>query len=302
MRYSLISKFQGAYFGKIIGKQLSSKNQVIEHFLKSNLILQDIINNGESLLPIWQKYFPEAQSFTISDITLNLLPWILFNHDNWYQLQYLIVQISQQYHLKSEDRELIEVWSYKVVLALRGKLDIHAPILQFTNSRQLEHNVNLEQLQLLEIALSQGQTSKQLLERLLTKSSDYSRLELLFSLYLFWSIPEDFSLMIRRSISLCVAKNEKVVAQKFCNTVGLTGTLAGAYNSLAGISPYWLNLTQNHQYVRDSLTKIQEFFNFWSGAYHYDAYPPISSVIAIPNSLQPRPNLKLISQEEYRLN
>ena len=116
------------------------------------------------------------------------------------------------------------------------------------------------------------------------------------------SIPEDFPLIIRRSISLCRAENERVVAQKLCNTVGLTGTLAGAYNSVAGIPPYWLNLNQNHFWMLDTLTRIKQFFNFWSGAYHDDAYLPIASVIAIPNSLQPRPNLKLISQEEYRLN
>ncbi len=299
MRYSLISKFQGAYLGQVIEKQLSNNNNklvdnyLIDHFLNSNLIFQDIVNDLDNDLEIWQKYFPISKNLTISDITLGLLPWILFYHDNWHQLQYLVTQVSKETNLKSEDREIIEVWIYEVVLALRDKLDINYPIKQIISGLNLQHTLNLEQLQLLAIALSQGQSSKKILEILLAKTHDRSRIELLFSLYLFLSIPEDFPLIIRRGIG---------VSHKFRNTVSLTGTLAGAYNSVEGIPLHWLNLTQNYQGIMTNMTIVKKLFNFWSGVYHDDNHNLVSSVIAIPNTLQPRANLKIISQEEYRSN
>ncbi|MDJ0532571.1 MAG: hypothetical protein QNJ70_08755 [Xenococcaceae cyanobacterium MO_207.B15] len=296
MRYSLISKFQGAFLGQVIGKQLSRKNNLvvhssIEYFLDSDLLLQEIVNDLDNELKPWEKYFSVTQTFTLSDIALSLLPWILFYHDNCHQLQHLVTQVSEATNLKHEDREIIEVWIYKVVLALRDKLDVNDPIQQITSKLKLEHPLNSEHLQLVAIALSQGQSSKQILEILLAKTSDHSRIELLFSLYLFLSIPEEFSLILKRAIA---------VSQKFPNTVSLTGTLAGAYNSLYSIPSYWLNLNQNHHEFTEIMTTIKKLFSFWSGVYNRDNHRLMSSVIAIPNSLQPRSNLKIISQEEYR--
>jgi hypothetical protein len=298
MTYFLISKFQGAYLGQIIGKQLLHKNQLIndslsDYLIKNNQVISAIISSINNDLAIWQKCFLNSNSLRISDIALSLLPWILLYHDNWHQLQYLIYLVSQKTNLDSEDREILEFWIYQVVLALRGKIDLDYPIEQIIQHLQLQSASNLKQLEIIAVALAQGQSSKQVIEILLAKINYHSRIELLLSLYLFLSVPEAFPLIMQRAI---------VVAQKFPNTVSLTSTLGGAYNSVAGISPYWLNYSQNQQEVPQSLLMIKKLFNFWLGAYHYDKHDLITSVIAIPNTLQPRPGLKIISQAEYRSN
>ena len=326
MKYSLLYKFQGAYLGHCIGKLLSSNSRVNHQALSSNLILKDLVNNLDNDLAIYQNYFFQGKDLTISDFTLDLWLWILLYHDNWYHLQYLINQVREKNNFKSEDQELIELWVDQVILALTEKLDINNPVSQTISRRQLQHSLNLEQLQLVELALFQGQTAKQLLDILLTQTNDYPRIELLFSLYLFWTIPEDFSLIIQRG---------NAISQKFCNTIGLIGTLAGAYNSLVGISPYWLNLYQNkqinlisqqsceevslprqlfndshlgenmeHSYreITNDLAMIKKLFNFWSGVYHHDDNNLQSLVVATPNSFQPRSGLKIVSQQEYRSN
>lgn len=201
MRYSLVNKFQGAYLGGFLGKQTSSNCKSLELNGNINLIVQDIINESEADFVIWKKYFADLTNLT--DIILSLLPWVLFYHDNWYQLHSLIAQISsKQSHLKCQDIELAEVWIYEVVLILKEKLEIRNPIKQIINSRKIQYSLNLEQLKLIDISLSQGQSSRKLLENLLTKTSDSSRIELLFSLYLFWSISEDFCLIIKRGIAV----------------------------------------------------------------------------------------------------
>ncbi len=326
MKYSLLHKFQGAYLGSCIGKLLSSNNTGNNQSLSSTLVLQDLVSNLDNDLAISKKYFFQSKDLTISDFTLDLLFWILLYHDNWYHLQHLINQVREKNNFNREDQELIELWVDQFVLALADKLDSKHPVQQIIGRKQLQHSLNLEQIQLIELALFQGQTSKQLLEILLTQTNDYPRIELLFSLYLFWSIAEDFSLIINRGTA---------ISQKFPNTVGLIGTLAGAYNSLAGISPYWLHLYQNqhsdlikkqsptentfrseplpdssltkiiphrHQEMMNDLAMIKKLFNFWSGVYDHDNNNSQSLLLAIPNSFQPRSSLKIVSQQEYRSN
>ncbi|MDJ0678625.1 MAG: hypothetical protein QNJ18_02020 [Xenococcaceae cyanobacterium MO_167.B52] len=305
MKFSLLHKFQGAYLGYCIGKLLSSNHTVKNEFVSSNLILKDLVNDLDNDLTIYQKYFFQDKDFTISDFTLDLLLWILLYHDNWYHLHYLINQVREKNNFKREDQELIELWVDQVILALTEKLDINNPVQQTISRRKLQHSLNLEQLELIKLALFQGQTSKQFLDILLTQTNDYSRIELLFSLYLFWTIPEDFSLIIQRG---------NAVSQKFCNTVGLIGILAGSYNSLLGISPYWLSLYQNqhgnwskiidHCYpeMSNDVAMIKKLFNFWSGVYHHDDNNFQSLVIATPNSFQARSSLEIVSQQEYRLD
>ena len=305
MKSSLLHKFQGAYLGYCIGKLLSSNHTVKNESVSSNLILKDLVNDLDNDLAIYKNYFFQGKDLSISDFTLDLLLWILLYHDNWYHLHYLINQVREKNNFKSEDQELIELWVDQVILALTEKLDINNPVQQTISRRQLQHSLNLEQIQLIKLALFQGQSAKQLLEILLTQTNSYPRIELLFSLYLFWTIPEDFSLMIQRGTAL---------SQKFCNTVGLIGTLAGAYNSLLGISPYWLSLYQNqhgnlskitdHCYreIRNDVAMIKKLFNFWSGVYHHDNDNFQSLVIATPNSFQTRSSLEIVSQQEYRLD
>lgn len=331
MKYSLIHKFQGAYLGCCIGKLLSSnqrKQSLIQEGIvpilnpipssvtaddnrdiNTNLILQDLVDNLDNNLVVCKKYFFQNQALTISNSSLNFLPWILLYHDNWDHLQYLLALVGEQNNFKDEDRELIEFWLDGIVLSLTEKLDIKNPIQQIIRRKKLQYSCNLEQIQLIELALFRGQTSKQLLELLLTKTNNSPRIELLFSLYLFLSIPEDFSLIIKRANS---------VSQKFPHMLGLTGTLAGAYNSIEGISPHWLNLYQSqyskgtnistentpHSYqgTIDDFAMIKKLFSFWSGVYDYDISNSKSLVIAIPNSFQPRADLKIVSQQEYRSN
>ncbi|MDJ0648893.1 MAG: hypothetical protein QNJ60_09315 [Xenococcaceae cyanobacterium MO_188.B19] len=326
MKYSLLHKFQGAYLGSCIGKLLSSNNTGNNQSLSSTLVLQDLVSNLDNDLAISKKYFFQSKDLTISDFTLDLLFWILLYHDNWYHLQHLINQVSEQNNFNCEDQELIELWVDQLILSLAEKLDIKHPVQQILSRKQLQYNLNLEHIKLIELALFQGKTSKQLLEILFSQTNDYPRIELLFSLYLFWSIAEDFSLIIKRGTA---------VSQKFRNTVGLVGTLAGAYNSLTGISPYWLHLYQNqhsdliekqsgientfcseplpdrsltniiphhHQEMINDLAMIKKLFNFWSGVYDHDNNNSQSLVIAIPNSFQTRSSLKIVSQQEYRSN
>lgn len=287
MKYSLVSKFQGAYVGYFLGKKILNDNQLIHTNISS--IIQEIIDKSENDFALWKKY--NCNLTNLSDIIIGFLPWILYYHDNWHQLKDLIIKVGNLNNLENEDIELLEIWIYEFVLILREKLDIRHPVKQLTNVKQLKHSFNLKLLNLIEISLSQGISSKQFLETLLTQTSNLYKIELLFSLYLFWSVPEDFFLTIKRGVS---------VADRLYNTVSLTGILIGAYNSLSGIPLYYLNLIQNNQVFIDDLAMIKKIFIFWSGIYHYDRENFALSLIATPKTFQPRSSLQIISQEQYR--
>ncbi len=289
MKYSLVSKFQGAYVGCFLGRKILNNNQLIHANTNISSIIQEIIDKSDNDFALWKKY--NCNLTSLSDIIIGSLPWTLYYHDNWHQLKDLIIKVGNLNNLENEDIELLEIWIYEFVLVLREKLDIRHPAKQLTNVRQLKHSENLKLLNLIEISLSQGISSKQFLETLLTQTSNPYKIELLFSLYLFWSVPEDFFLTIKRGVS---------VADRLYNIVSLTGILAGAYNSPIGIPLYYLNLIQNNQVFIDDLAMIKKIFIFWSGIYHYDKENVELSLIATPKTFQPRSSLQIISQEQYR--
>ncbi|MDJ0633233.1 MAG: ADP-ribosylglycohydrolase family protein [Xenococcaceae cyanobacterium MO_188.B29] len=305
MGYSLLSRFQGALFGGILGDAITTQIQTpslypsnqqpdwykILHYQPSKLIdnLQQICLMLNQSNQLEQQIF-KCESRNSGEWAYLALPIILFYHEDFVLLQKEIRIFAQYWQWSDEVVEDVLIWSYIMVLALKKKLDKRNIIGQLLAGVRAKQTPLYQLLRQLESWLFESLTLERVVEKLSTQNQEWS---IPLSLYCFSSTPENFYLSISR------ATHHQTQARI---TAILTGTLAGGYNGIIGIPTPWRNLSAENPVYQEIDRQGTTLFNNWSGVYQkgrqLDRDIIGQRAIASPGIIQPRSSLKVISQRE----
>lgn len=305
MRYSLLSRFQGALLGGAIGdaltgqKNLPERSRAIEqpdwynilHYQPSEWTdkLKQVclmINESNQLeLQFEQQGFGNSGEWAYI-----ALPIVLFYHENNSLLQQEIRRFAQYWHWSAEVLENVLLWSYIVALVLREKWDTQNIIGQVLGHVGEEPTILFQLLTQLESWLSEGRSLEQVVAQLSGQTSDYS---IPLSLYCFSSTPEEFYLSVSRAASYQTQARM---------TARLTGALAGGYNGVMSIPMTWRKLSAQNSWYQDIAQQGTILLDNWSGVYQGEqklAKGKIKQkVIAASGTIQTRSSLTVISQQE----
>ena len=230
---------------------------------------------------------------------LSLLPLIIFYGDNWNLLEKIVGKFCLKLGNLSHNSELEAdtlLWSYFVTSILNSKLELNSR--NFSKSiGQILTNVGdkktalTTQLEVVIKAMERGVSLQQLSDELLSKGNR-AQSAIAMSCYCFATTATDFKLSVQRATNL-----EPEIAGL---TAALTGTVSGAYNGIAGIPLSWKKMAiKNRAYPLASQTALK-LFRAWLGIYPAKSEPESNletQAIALPNLIQTRKSLKIISQK-----
>ena len=311
MNYSLLDRFRGAWWGAVVGQQISDlgfaeslrdlrslpfhdRNQQSRQTNKNPTFFTDSISKSwlewsiaeissmsqaQKLSDFWQRSNVELKASTIA---LWLLPIILYHHDNWFSLSNFLARTKKQQF--SEQSDLILVWCYTIRLALRGELQPEGLTHRVMLGTQLKQKASVEWLKKVEVSCLRGFDSNRLIAELLPMKDR----EIPLALFCFLNNPQDFSLATQQALSL---------ERQAVNVTALSATLSGAYNGITGIAI--AHREDRHGFYRPMMNKTEELIKEWWGIDFAKDFKTVPSVITAPKVLQSRSGLRIISQQEY---
>lgn len=303
MRYSLSSRFRGAFLGAVIG--LGKSHSAIKRrksYPDSTELRQKLeqpISLGGRLAIIGAERLIQLGRFDVDDwrstftqpltqdtinchsttAILTTLPIALFYHENEIKLrqnlQLALVAIGQDDPVVRDGTLAV---GYAIAQSLKEKLNVATLIAQIIafigESQTIQH---LEQVQ----TLLEQQAS---LERAVTQLSKYeSSTPIALAFYCFLSTLEDFRLSLVRATEI---NQPQLVG-------AIAGALSGAYNSISGIPINWrmgardANLAGSGITAAEILQLSDCLVGVWSGVYN-QAIPTDVTAIAAPRVIRPR--------------
>jgi hypothetical protein len=286
MKVSLFNRFQGCLYGSILTPQTEDSEAVF--FLHSSILLEtiDILGYSDSIsLEKWQCLTQNNPR----EFSLALIPLSLFRHDYLTSLQSELALLSENQLLSPDDALALFCWGHVLSLILREKLPSKNKVEFCLSSLQafIQGTVLEKDLIGIKQAIQKGYSLDRVTQNL--ESSNLSS-AIALSLYFFLDTPEQFDLSLKRAALI----NYPLV-------LSFTGALAGAYHGFTGIPLAW-------RFVPTELAfpdRIRQFWGQWSGVLPENTLPFSTAiaerhcVIASPLVIQRRPNVPLISQEEY---
>lgn len=240
MRYTIESRFQGAFLGAAVGEMLAiSITSRSWHQLgppPANWWDLDI-GQLSRFLPGWGSYAVRGCKSLITggplevnmpvgnEATATTLPYALFFHEDAEKLRLLLDRLTAGSSTSSSVRETKDATlaiGYCLLQIAREQLDHRSIIPQIINYIQSDGELTsgLEQLQTLLLAGASLETASSVLSNSIARA-----------LYCFATTPEDFRLSVMRALRIARAQPQLVAA--------LTGAMSGAYNSIVGIPVSW---------------------------------------------------------------
>jgi hypothetical protein len=324
MYYPLSSRFEGAWLGAMVGEALASNQHKPDKFkllnyqpsqllVRANTVAQ-ILGNTNGLeeeqtiesnncssdrshcarplregtpIPLTSSDL-RVKTITSGEAALVFLPVILFYHESLSLMTTQIRQRGQYWHYSIPLIDHVLIWGYTIALALKGKLDVRHLVEQILVGVGESQSSVLQQLEHIKSLIAQGKDLEKVVEKLLNQSSS-DEAAIALSLYCFSSTPEDFRLCISRAIA---------TGYQTEITSALTGILAGAYNSIAGIPLDWRVVIQEMATYQQGEKQVQLLYQAWSGAYQLDANNLSRLAIASAGTIQSRSSLSIISQKD----
>ncbi len=316
MRYSLLSRFQGALLGSFVGESLvrvGCQNQALSGVSLTSPKLEEaqthqqlsvwshlatcgtesLIRCGRLNLEDWWLLLEKTPSSvglksvaSMSESAVATLPIALFFHEDQVKLRQQLLTCQDLWQHQSEAAEGVLAIAYAISLALTEQLDcatlipriqLYLGTSQSPLLRQLEQvQMLLEKRAGLETTLTQLRRDAQMRGEPLGRA--HTSMALAF--YCFLSTPEDFRLGVSRAARTCYQPQI---------TTALTGALAGAYNSIIGIPVNW-RMTANR--ISSGIQRLQladRLLEVWAGVYDMSALvqgQPLA--VAAPRVIQPR--------------
>jgi ADP-ribosylglycohydrolase len=300
LQHSLLSHFHGCIIGSLLAENQLKSQQSFKNDIAD---LTACWLNGAIATEDWKQIYSSSlnkkkRKLNSGEAIAAVLPAFLLFHDDFRTLTQQLEEFASLWEIDRETVEEMLIWGYAIALAFREKLNGERAIEQLLASKLKIPIFLKEQLEQAEICLANGLSLKQSVARI-ARSDTLARSTIAIALYCFASTPEDFHLALMRAVK--VAKQAPAIAN-------LTGAIAGAYNSFSGIPLRWRVLTaalpkskalqqSTNQTIIDRTT---ELFAVWSGAYRLNNLASLqTSAIASASVIQPRSNLKIISQQDY---
>jgi hypothetical protein len=316
MRYSLLSRFQGALLGSVVGENLvrvgcqnhpsggvsltSPKLEEAQTHQQLSVWSQLATCGAESLIRcgrlkledwwlLWEKT-PSSLCLnsvpSMSESAVATLPIALFFHEDEVKLRQQLLTSQDLWQHQSEALEGVLAIAYAISLALTEQLDcatlipriqLYLGTSQSPLIRQLEQvQMLLEKRAGLETTLTQLRREAQIRGETLGRAHT----SIALALYCFLSTPEDFRLAVSRAALTCYQPQ---------TTATLTGALAGAYNSIIGIPVSWRLTANRISSGNQRLQLADRLLEVWAGFYDVSASAqgkPLA--VAAPRVIQPR--------------
>jgi hypothetical protein len=299
VQYSLLSRFQGALLGSILGEALVNHSLASVKLSVWNEIAIDIMdaiahgtlspNDWERIYNRYRLVLTSKSASSSSAIATAILPALLLFHENPNALQEQLQYLDELIGLSNETKEDVLIWGYAIALALREKLDVTDAIAQILSRYPNAQSSLIQQLKQVRVFLQQGIPLKQAVA-LITRT-DKTQHPMALALCCTSDNWEDFRLCLMRAMHS--GKQASLVTS-------LIGALAGAYNSFSAFPLYWrvaISLSSTGQQLLERTTQMAAI---WSGVYCIEnADFLLSEAVSSPQVIQSRSTLKIISQGEY---
>lgn len=316
MRYSLLSRFQGALVGCALGEAWGGNNPQPSMWRAAIYsISEDLVRYGnwreESLLqgfhpleprPNDAEYVNPSTAFkSIAELALFALPISLFFHESEPKLWKNLSQMAWILRGHAADASGVAAVGYAIAQALRDQREplrvIPAVVSYLRQQREdtLEGSILMERLEQVQQLLCKRADLRTALNQLLpvetseptveeTNAADASTIALSF--YCCLSTPEDFRLSLMRAAH-CHPRPHLICA--------LTGAMSGAFNSVASI-PLHMHLCSAPAQYLDNWKQVEtDLYHLgacllaaWSGAYISASSSLKEVAIAAPDVIRPR--------------
>jgi hypothetical protein len=305
MHHNTYDRFCGSWWGSIIGQTIVNQiNQFDDPLtqpwlLKRRQIAQMMLaqksdtTNSLSFLALQSA----GNGWKYHSNLLSSLPLIIFQTDD----ANLSLQLAKQPNLKTVNSQSniflsqdILIWGYLLTTVLNHQTKIAEKELLIKNVFQpnlMPKNPLIEMLNIVVQGIKNGSSLHQLMEQLLAKDQ-LQATAIALSWYCFATTPHDFKLSVQRAA--------RVDSKLAWLTTSLTSTLSGAYNGVTTISENWrAEIEQNQSWDLENHLLLK-LFRFWLGIYtveqNNESYNLELDAIALPQFIQPRQTLKIISQ------
>jgi len=289
VRYSLLSRFQGALVGAVLGEALGrswpdqpisgSGLQPVQPTLEVEQILDYCCDRliGHGGLDADALESLAAQLTEPVQITAASLPVILFFHEQPHRLQQQLGAFIERISMPPGLSEGVWVMAGAIAQILQERWLPRLPHL----SAGLSHPsadllASLERVQSL---LRQEASLEQAVQQLVLPQTSRHLGSMALALYCFLSTPEDFPLTVIRAVR--VAPNPAFAGL-------LAGGLAGAYGARAGIPPGW---QLRYSQTAAGFDRAAQLLAVWSGVYQISRLEPGQiplRAVAAPGLIRPR--------------
>lgn len=305
MHYNTYDRFCGSWWGSIIGQTIThqadnlftqpwllGRRQIAQLLLEQKLTITNSFGEDISTQVNGLKY---------NSSLLALLPLIIFPPDK----QDLCQKLGGKHHLKSANyfdniycSQQVLLWSYLLATVLNNRFNSLSQtglIEEVLSQHQIPESILTDKLQLVFQGIQKGNSLTQMVEQVsAAEQSEATAIALAW--YCFATTPQDFKLSVGRSARI----DDHLNSNQGGLITALTATLSGAYNGMKIISQGWKTKPDQEQHLHVENQLLTKLFKSWLGVYareeNYESCNPKLDAIALPRLIQPRQNLKIISQ------
>jgi ADP-ribosylglycohydrolase len=280
MKHLLLNRFQGALIGGsvvyISPYQIAPNQLVLDTAPTIISGINSLIYPDRFVAQNWAKSV-NSDIHSPDRLMVAMLPLMLFFHDDRVKLREILIEVSHGWQLDWETCSSAIAIGYIISRSLTESFDAQTIIPQLLDEMNNLHPLLFQSLSTIAELLEQPSSLHQITQRLTTTHPIITPTVL--AIYCALSTPEDFSLSTRRAYH---TKNRSPL------TCALTGILAGAQNSLAGIPLNGYLATQDRTRW---LSAAENLLNAWAGVYHEYSSQSLSSYplsVAAPRVMQRR--------------
>lgn len=298
MAHHTFDRFQGVWLGGLFGQAGVNRKgnklsfEPLPDWIEQRQQLAEILLDSEGTLPASN----ENKLLQHSISPLSVLPCILLSEP---ELQPTIsrLYVNAPSPVGEDIAELL-IWSCLLSWLLhapRSPFDVKLLCQKAIKSAGVS-NILIEKLDIAMAAIEDGTSLYQLVEKL-TSQGRIEQTAIALSYYCFATTPQEFCLSITRAAKLDL---ELAIL-----TAPLTATLSGAYNGMTAIPGTWRMIANRSSiYRRESKLAVKLFQN-WLGIYPANRQQFSDRelyAVAVPQLIQPRQSLKIISQPRFWLD
>ncbi|MBE9125543.1 MULTISPECIES: ADP-ribosylglycohydrolase family protein [unclassified Coleofasciculus] len=324
MRYSLLSRFQGALLGSLLGEVLGSSNchrgvfeqvRLVEiksagdnfeekatHFFPlfsdwsqiATCGIESLVRCGRLDIDDWVLQCGKTQLSlqllkavaTSSEATVATLPTTLFFHDNPIQLRQKLLQAAGVWQSEAEGLEGVLAVALTVALALTEKLDTTSLIPQILTELGQSPAPLIQQLEQVQTLVEQGAELETTLAQLRREQVHQKKTEMGSDTAI--ALAFYCFLSTPEDFRLCVTRAAGSGYQPQ-TTTAVAGTLAGVYNGIAGIPVGWRLAADQIPATVKRLQLANHLFAVWSGVLDTSGTNRCAqAAVAAPGVIQPR--------------